>query len=226
MENNKKKKLSMTSALLVVAMISLVGVGFALQYTGSAVTHIDDETSEFITVGIAKTGFTDGAIYTVNTRNDGTNVALSDLKANGSATTAYTTGHFTYADSNFTWVTGSPVANGYASAVAGTVTLTLTQTSGATADNYTMTIEGAQAPVIHQYGLSFVWTYKVGTGTETVFNPATSVPSVDLSSGAVTVVITAYVVYSTQVGVANIGSITNFTLAENDVTFTVEASTS
>ena len=82
MQKNKKK-LSMSMALLVVAMISLVGVGFALAYTGGAQTHIDDESGEAITVGIAQTGFFDGAIYTVNSLNNGTTVALSDLKMNG-----------------------------------------------------------------------------------------------------------------------------------------------
>lgn len=222
MEKMKHKKLSMSVALLVVAMFSLVGVGFAIAYTGAAQTHIDDESGEAITVGIAKDGFTDGAIYTVNTLNNGTTVALSDLKKDGTAASAsgkyfqYSAGAFSLANAD----------QGYGSTVAGTVTLTVTQTTGATANNYAMAISGTQAPVINQYGLSLVWTYKIGDAAETVFTPSGGIPGIDPSSGAVTVVVNAYVVYSASVPVANIGSIQAFTLADGDMTFTVTASTS
>ena len=102
---HKSIKISMSLALLVVAMVSLAGVGFALVYTGGAQTHIDDESGESIVVGIAKDGFTDGAIYTVNSLNNGTTVALSDLKVNGSAASdsgkyfAYSSG-FSLADAD------------------------------------------------------------------------------------------------------------------------------
>ena len=217
---HKSIKISMSLALLVVAMVSLAGVGFALVYTGGAQTHIDDESGESIVVGIAKDGFTDGAIYTVNSLNNGTTVALSDLKVNGSAASdsgkyfAYSSG-FSLADAD----------SGYGSAVAGTVTLTVTQTEDAVANNYALAVSGTQAPVINQYGLSLVWTYKIGTGDETVFAPSGGIPGVDPSSGAVTVVVNAYVVYSKSVPVANIGSISAFSLADGDMTFTVSAST-
>lgn len=216
----KKKTLSMSMTLLVVAMISLVGVGFALAYTGGAQTHIDDESGEAITVGIAKTGFTDGAIYTVNSMNNGTTVALSDLKMNG-ADQAASGKYFAYS-SGFSLADAD---SGYGSAVAGTVTLTITQTEDAVANHYALAVSGTQAPVINQYGLSLVWTYKVGTGDETVFTPSESIPGVTLTDGAVTVVVNAYVVYSKSVPVANIGSISAFALADGDMTFTVTAST-
>lgn len=67
---HKKKKITMGFALLVCAMVALVGVGYALAYQGSANTNIDDATGELVTVAIAKTGFTEGEIYTVDTSNN------------------------------------------------------------------------------------------------------------------------------------------------------------
>lgn len=224
--NNRKKKLSMTSALLVVAMISLVGVGFALSYSGSAVTNIPNESSEYVTVDYTKTGF-DSAVYTVNTSNNGTNVTLNTLtKWVGNVSTAQSD-----ASTKFNYVSGeSPafeITTGetiYHSAVAGSVSLSIAKSDGATADTFSLSITGAQAPLTHQYGLSLVWTYKIGTGTEMILVPASGISTLDLSSGPVTVLIQAYVVYSGTVNHDNIGDISPFTLTGGDVTFTVNAS--
>lgn len=217
---NKKRKAAIPFALLVVAMVFIAGDVVALAYSGSAQTHIDDSSSELITLGISKEGFTDGAVYTVDTVNDGTNVALSSLKANGSAATL--------SDKHFAYSGGFSLSDsdsGYKSAVAGTISLTVTQSEGATAQNYTMSVSGAQSPAVNQYGLSFIWTYKIGTGTETVFNPSDGIAGIDPSSGPVAVIVNAYVVYSESVPVADIGSIGAFTLTDANVTFTVLAST-
>ena len=227
---HKKTKITMGFALLVCAIVALVGVGYALAYQGSATTPVDDTSGELVTVGITeKTGIFAGpsatSIYTVNTANDGTNVTVDALKKNGSATTPYTTGHFTFSDTPsdaFTWVTGTPVAQGYASAVAGAVNLSVSQSADATAHYCRMTITGLNAEQIHQYGMSLIYTYKIGTGAETVLDGSTL--DLTLTAGTpLAVVITAYVVYNTYVEVANIGSIVPLTLADgSSVNFTVE----
>lgn len=231
---HKKKKITMGFALLVCAMVALVGVGYALAYQGSANTNIDDATGELVTVGIAKTGFIDGEIYTVDTSNNGTNVTVSNLKKTGETATPYSAGHFTYSDSDgFTWATGAPAdapASGvyYASQV-GQITLTINQTEGATATVCSLSATSSVAmPSPNENGLSLVYTYKVGNGTETVFTPGTSSTvingALDLSD-KVTVLVTAYVVYHSYVASDDIATILPFTLPNVKLTFTVDAST-
>ena len=85
-----------------------------------------------------------------------------------------------------------------------------------------MNIAGLNAEQINQYGMSLIYTYKVGTGTEAVLDGSTL--DLTLTAGTpLAVVITAYVVYNTYVEVANIGSIVPLTLADgSSVSFTVE----
>lgn len=230
---HKKRKITMGFALLVCAMVALVGVGYALAYQGSATTPIDDTQGELITVGFnsAPTGiFSESApatsTFTVNTLNNGTNVTVNTLKENGSAKSEYNEGHFTYSENAFTWVTGVPVANGYASAVAGAVSLSIKQSADASTDTdyFRMTVTGLNAEQKHEFGMSLIYTYKIGDGDETVMS-GTTVPGLVLTPNtAVNVVITAYVVYNTLVAVEHIGDITPLTLADgSSVTFTVEA---
>lgn len=230
---HKTTKISMGVTLLVCAMVSLVGVAFAIAYQGSATTPIDDTQGELVTVGFnsAPTGiFSESSApattFTVNTLNDGTNVTVNTLKKNGSAESEYDAGHFTYSDSAFTWVTGAPVANGYASAVAGAVSLSVKQSADAstTTDYFRMTVTGLNTEQKHEFGMSLIYTYKIGDETETVMS-GTTIPGLVLTpNSAVTVVITAYVVYNTHVAVEHIGDIIPLTLADgSSVTFTVEA---
>lgn len=230
---HKKKKITMGFALLLCAMVALVGVGYALAYQGSANTNIDDATGELVTVGIAKTGFTDGEIYTVDTSNNGTNVTVSNLKKTGETATPYNEGHFTYSAGEFTWATGAPAvspASGvyYASKV-GQITLTINQTEGATATVCSLSATSSVAmPSYNENGLSLVYTYKVGNGTETVFTPGTSSTVIDDAlnlTNEVTVLVTAYVVYHSYVASGSIATIVPFTLPNATLTFTVDAST-
>lgn len=226
---HKTTKISMGVTLLVCAMLSLAGVAFAIAYQGSATTPIDDTSGELVTVGITeKTGIfgvtSSTSVFTVNTSNDGTNVTVDALKKNGTTLPSYEAGHFTYSDA-FTWVTGAPVEHGYASAVAGSVSLSATQSAdeNTTTDYFRMTIVGLNATQTHPYGMSLIYTYKIGTGTETVMDGTTF--SLALTPGTpVSVVVTAYVVYNTYVAVGNIGQITPLALADGStVSFTVEA---
>ena len=161
---NKKRKTSVGFALLVVAMISLVGVGFALNYSGSAVTTIPDESSEYITMNVAKSNTFNTGVYTVDSLNEGSYVTVSNLELGETSATMYTAGHFTYAD-GFTWVTGapagSPASGVYYASVVGSYTLTIRQPATATATDVDLSISNILAPVVNQYGLSLVYTKQV-----------------------------------------------------------------
>lgn len=152
-------------------------------------------------------------------------------KTTGETATPYTAGHFTYSD-GFTWVTdapaGTPASGVYYASEAGHITLTLTQTTGATANIYSMTASSsATMPAPNVNGMSLVFTYKIGSADEVVFTPAnnTTIPGIDLSHGAVTVLVTAYVVYHSYVDSNNIAQIVPFALPDSTLTFTVSAST-
>lgn len=211
----KKTHAKFGATLLVAAMLSLVGVGFALTYSGSA-QNTDNETSgELITVGLSSySGFLDG-IYTVATANNGTDITLSGLEKDGAAATmadvhfAYDAGAFTVADA----------ASGYTASEIGTVTVTLTQPTTATATDVELAISGAPAAVINQYGLSLVY---VMDGE--VIDPA-DVLDITMSGGSATVTVSAYVVYSDTVPVGSIAAISVFNIPETVITFTATAAT-
>ena len=100
--------------------------------------------------------------------------------------------------------------------------MTVTQTNGATATNYTLSVERAQAKVINQYGFSLIWTYQEGTGTEYIFDPNSDTPTVSITD---VIHIRAYVVYSSSVGTTQIENISAFVVAgNNDMVFKVTAS--
>lgn len=212
----KKKKYGRSSfALLAIAMISLVGVGFALAYTGSAENTDNEMSGEAITVELSSyTQFLTGE-YTVNTVNNGTAITLSSLQKDGAAATLYTDNYFKYQAGAFVL---DDADQGYAAAEAATITVTLRQTDGATADDVDLTITGAQASVVNQYGISFVYVYD-----GEIVDPDDGIQDIDMSSGTATIVLKAYVIYSKSVPVANIGDIAGFALANADITFTATA---
>lgn len=229
--NNRKKKLSMTSALLVVAMISLVGVGFALEYTGTATTTTPSESGEYITVNVVKTDYNAG-IYTVNTANRAGTVTLSGLKyweskidATADNVSEVSDKHFTYSGGAFTLVSGAPVEHGYASALIGTLSVNLAKPADAQSNKVTLVTSGAQVGSANEFGLSLVYTRTVGGGDETVIaDPNGTLSNVDMAGTTLSVVIKAYVVYSTEVDVGAIGSISAFALTNTDVSFSATAS--
>lgn len=223
---HKVSKISMSSALLVVAMISLVGVGFAITYSGSATTDTTPSSGETITVTASKTGF-EGGIYTLDSANDGTNFALSnpqrwdsvsdttgDAVSLASKYFAYSAGAFSLTD----------VASGYKCAQIGQITVGLKQTDGAQANAVTLTTSGAETGTANQYGMSLVYTYSVNGGTETVVADPNTAQAVAMTSGSGSVVLTAYLVYSESVPVASQASLSAFTVSSATVTFTAEAS--
>ena len=216
MENKKKFKGFGSFALLAIAMLSLVGVGFAISYTGSAENTDNEMSGEAITVALSSyTNFLAGD-YSVNSVNNGTTVTLSNLQKDGSATTPYTTKYFKYNAGAFTL---DNTDQGYSATEAATITVTLNQTDGAKADTVNLAITGAQASVVNQYGISFVYVYD-----NQIFDPTDGISNIDLSSGSANLVIKAYVIYSNSVPVASIGSIAGFALANANVTFTATAS--
>lgn len=227
---HKATKISLGFTLLVCAMVSLVGVAFAVAYQGSASTPVDNTSSEFITVafdgdkeGIFATTTPIGTkIYTVDTKNDGTNVTLSNLKVGDSVATLYTDKYFVYSGGNFTL---SADEGAYKSSIAGKVPLEVTLSADATATTFSMSIFNLNAPITNENGMSLVYTYKIGTGAETVFNPS-SPPAISLTAGTpVDVVFSAYVVYKTSVPVANMSGILPFSVDGNaEVSFTFSAS--
>lgn len=204
-------------ALLTIAIVSLIGVGFAVAYSGSAVNTDNEMSGEAVTVELSSySDFLSGQ-YTINTSNNGTTVSLSGLQKDGAATSLsslffkYEGGEFSVADSD----------QGYAAVEAATITVTINQTDGANADAINLAITGAQASVTNQYGLSFVYVYD-----GEVFDPTDGIQNVALTSGSASLVLKAYVLYSKSVPIANIGDITGFALTNADVTFTATASSS
>ena len=219
---NKKRKTSVGFALLVVAMISLVGVGFALQYSGSATINNQSATGEAVTVDLDKySGFIAGA-YTVNTSNDGTTISLTNLAKNGTTVDPlYTAKVFKYESSNFTLVDSYGGSDRhYGAAEVGSIQVTIRQTANATTSTpVVLSITGNQAPVVNADGLSFVYVID-----NTVIDPATPI-NVTLTGESGTaktasVTLKAYVVYSESVDHVNINSITAFNLANSNIVFT------
>lgn len=214
MEHKKKYGFS-GFALLTIAIISLVGVGFAVAYQGSAVNTDNEMSGEAITVELSSYSSFLAGQYSVNSSNNGTNVTLSDLQKDGAATSLasiffkYEGGEFSVADSD----------QGYAAVEAGTITVSLKQTDGAVANDVDLTIVGAQDAVANQYGISFVYVYD-----GEVFDPADGIQNVTLTSGAASLVLKAYVIYSKSVPTTSIGEIKGFALEDADITFTATAS--
>ena len=227
---HKKKKITMGFALLLCAMVALVGVGYALAYQGSATTPADNTQSEFIKVGIgSKTGIFDAdaeslatKIYTVDTANNGTNIAVSNLKVGDDPAGLYTDKYFAYSGG---FTLSADVEGSYRSSVAGSIPMTVTLSAGATTNTFSMAVANLTAPVVNENGLSLVYTYKIGTGAETVFDPA-SPTAITLTAGSpVDVLVKAYVVYKTSVPVGSISGILPFSVAGNaGVSFTFSAS--
>lgn len=213
----KKTHAKFGLTLLVASMLTLVGVGFAVTYSGSAVNTDNETSGELITVGLSSyTAFLSG-VYTVDTSNDGTDITLTNLEKDGSAATLYTAKYFAYSGGEFS-VVGS--AGDYSAAEVGTITVTITQPTTATATDVDLTITGAPVSVVNQYGLSLV--YVMG---DTVIDPSDGIQDIDMSSGSVSYTIKAYVVYSNTVPVASIASIGVYDLPSSAITFTATAAT-
>lgn len=219
---HKTTKISMGVTLLVCAMVSLVGVAFAIAYQGSATNQGNDADSETISVELSSySGFLAGT-YTVNTSNDGADVTLSDLKKGDVdvSSSLYTAKKFHYNAGAFalnTTAYGGSETH-YSAYQIGTVDVTIRQTSGATATNVTLSISGAYEPAPNQYGFSLVYVMD----DTNVVSPSDDV-AVTLESGSKVVNLKAYVVYSETVPVASIGSISAFTMA-SPITLTFTAS--
>lgn len=213
----KKTHAKFGVTLLVASMLALVGVGFALAYSGSA-TNTNNETSgELITVGLSSyTQFLDGD-YTVDTVNNGTNITLSNLEKDGSAATPYTEKYFKFETGAFSVVNAD---SGYSASKVGTITVTLTQTDDAKATDVDLAITGAPAASVNQYGLSLVYVYDGA-----VYDPADGIENIDMSTGSASLTIDAYVVYSNTVPTASIASVSGFSLSAPTITFTATAAT-
>lgn len=216
MEHKKKYGFS-GFALLTIAIVSLVGVGFAVAYSGSAVNTDNEMSGEAVTVGLSSYSNFLAGQYSVNTSNNGTNVTLSGLAKDGTPLSDGSV-YFKYENGAFSVVADADP--GYGAVEAATITVTLTQTVNATATDIDLTITGAQASVMNQYGISFVYVYD-----GQVFDPSTGIQNVTLTSGTASLVLKAYVIYSKVVPTTSISSITGFALANADVTFTATAST-
>ena len=211
----KKKKITMGSTLLVVAMISLVGVGFALTLSGSATTTNNQASSEYILVELDNYngGFLSGT-YTVDTSNNGTNVSLTTLRNGDSVIAAGNIVNDMFAYSGGFTITDT--SSGYSAYKVGSVEATITTpASGSSVDAVDVAISGTPTSVVNQYGLSLVYV-KDGA----IFNPASGISDLDVQSGSGTFTIDAYLVFSESVPIANIGSINAFTLANSTITFT------
>ena len=149
----------------------------------------------------------------MDTLNNGTTVTLSNIQKNGgSAGSLYTDKYFQYSAGAFSLVTGE--SQGYSAVEAGSVTATITEKTVSAGSKVNLTISGTQSAVVNQYGISFVWVYN-----GQVFDPASGISNLDISSGTVSVTLKAYVVYSDSVPYASIGSIGVFNLASADISF-------
>lgn len=217
MEHKKKYGFS-GFALLTIAIISLVGVGFAVAYQGSAENTDNEMSGGAVTVGLSSYSKFLAGEYSVKTSNDGTNVTLSDLQKDGGDPLTPGNVYFKYENGKFS-VADAESGKDYAAVEAATITVMITKTDGVDATSVNLAIAHAQASSEHQYGISFVYVYN-----NEVFNPANGIQNIDLTSGSASLVLKAYVIYSKSVPVANIGDITGFALANADVTFTATAS--
>lgn len=225
---HKKKKITMGFALLLCAMVALVGVGYALAYQGSAIIDNDDTNSETITVALGDgeyVNFLEGQ-YTLNTSNNGTTVTLNGLK-NGNTVIndneLYTAKKFHYdADEVSKFVlntTDWADETHYSAYEVGSVTATIKQTAGATATNVVLGMTGGPASAVNQYGFSLV--YVIG---DDVYATVSNVP-VTLNNGEASVTITAYLVYSETVPTGSIESISAYTMTAGNIEITASAST-
>ena len=217
---HKKKKITMGFALLLCAMVALVGVGYALAYQGSATINTNDTDSETITVALNNySGFLAGT-YTLDTSNNGTVVSLSDLEKDEVDVSGnlYTTKKFHYSDGFTLNTTDWGVSETHYSAYAvGSVTATIRQTAGATATHVALSMTGGPESAVNQYGFSLV--YVIG---DTVYSTISDEP-VALSEGTATVTITAYLVYSETVPIGSIASISAYTMTAGNITITASA---
>lgn len=223
MEHKKKYGFS-GFALLTIAIVSLVGVGFAVAYEGSAVNKNNEMSGEAITVELLDSsddGFYSNFLagqYSVNTSNNGTNVTLSGLAKDGS-TLSDGSVYFKYEDVDGGKFSVADTDSGYGAVEVAALTVKLTQTDGAKATDVDLAIANAQASEVNQYGISFVYVYN-----NQVFNPADGIQNIALSNGTASLVLKAYVIYSKSVPIDNIGGITGFALANANITFTATAS--
>ena len=218
---HKKKKITMGFALLLCAMVALVGVGYALAYQGSAIITTNETDSETITVALDDySGFLDGT-FTLNSVNDGTNVELNTLKKGTTDVSGqlYTAKKFHYNAGAFALnTTDWGVSETHYSAYeVGSVTATIRQITSATATNVALSMTGGPASAVNQYGFSLV--YVIG---DDVYATVSDV-SVTLTSGSASVTVTAYLVYSETVPTGSIASISAYTMTAGNITITASA---
>ena len=217
---HKKKKITMGFALLVCAMVALVGVGYALAYQGSAIIDNDATNSETITVALGDgeydANFLEGQ-YTLNTSNNGTTVTLNGLKKGDTVIN----NNQLFTDKKFHYSGGFTLSNDdwaqnevhYSAYEVGHVTATIKQTADATATHVTLGMTGGPASAVNQYGFSLVYVTSLG---DTVYQTISNVP-VTLTEGTASVTITAYLVYSETVPTENIASISAYTMTAGTI---------
>lgn len=226
---HKKKKITMGFALLVCAMVALVGVGYALAYQGSATNPVSPASGETITVsvddntGIFASPAVGASVYTLNTVNDGTNFTLSTLMKDH----AVAPGSL-YTDKKFHYDAGAFALNTtdwgvsethYSAYEVGAITVIVRQTADAVDTDVTLTLTGLPSEVIHQYGFSLVCVKDDAVYDYTAIN-------LDMSSdNEQEVTLKAYLIWSETVPVASYGSISAFSIASATVTATAVANT-
>lgn len=233
---HKKKKITMGFALLLCAMVALVGVGYALAYQGSATNPVSPVSGETITVsvndntGIFASPAVGTSIYTLNTINNGTNFTLNTLKVGGGAVpgTIYDNDH--KIDDSYTFkYTTTLVLNDdaygdsekhYSAYEVGSITIVVRQTEGATATDVTLSITDVPSAQVHQYGMSLVYVKDDAVVTPGSIN-------LDMATGGneQEVTLKAYLVWSETVPVASYDSISAFSIASATVTATAVANT-
>lgn len=232
---HKKKKITMGFALLVCAMVALVGVGYALAYQGSATNPVSPASGETITVsvddntGIFASPAVGKSIYTLNTVNDGNKFTLNTLNVGGSAVTGEIYDNDHKIDDSYTFkYTTTLVLNDdaygdsekhYSAYEVGSITIFVRQTEGATATAVTLSVTGVPSAQVHQYGMSLVYVKD-----DAVVTPG----SINLNMATDNeqeVTLKAYLVWSETVPVASYDSISAFSIASATVTATAVANT-
>lgn len=228
---HKKKKITMGFALLVCAMVALVGVGYALAYQGSATNPVSPASGETITVsvdgntGIFASPAVGASVYTLNTVNDGTNFTLSTLMKDRAVApgSLYTDKKFHYdADADAfdldTTDWGASETH-YSAYEVGAITVIVRQTEGAVDTAVTLTLTGLPSEDINQYGFSLVCVKDGAVYDYTAIN-------LDMSTNnKQSVTLKAYLVWSETVPVANYDDISAFSIASATVDITAVANT-
>ena len=239
---HKKKKITMGFALLVCAMVALVGVGYALAYQGSATVPVKDTSAETLTVSVsnntgifASSDSPSSYAYAVNTENNGEVFTLSGLTlTNGSDSLTPSTimngetpMYFHYSDGHIV-LDSTAYSEGethYVAYEVGSAKVSIRQTPDATVvDNSTQTtvalsITNAPSTVEHQYGFSLV--YVKDNALYSYGNQNVILTGTEHGEKTASLTMKAYLIYSETVPVGSYDSITGISIAPGSpITFT------